>query len=414
MRTIRIIVRNPVAVMLMVLSTFVHAFSSMIPELAFLVSLKYYISICCRVTFYAMLRDIEANAGTLEFDALKFIFAHMLVMTRTVLFKKKVTSKTEIKVQTMMNLYAEELKYIRDGIYAFPEELRFSISRTFEMMYLVAECFNEFYVMDLRRRGQGIVKADAKNKKDAESPLSSKLVEYPEYYLQNFHHQSDGWLSLESARRWEFQVEVRFIGSAGTMRRRALPHIKKIMDERCEKKTKLLDIAAGTGQFLHFVRENYPKLQCTAVDLSAQYLHVLKNVHSPIHRSGCLDLVHANAECMPFDDESFDLVTNVYMFHEIPEQARLNVAKEISRVLKPGGKFVFVDSAQLDDACDRGRLFNEALNKSLCEFSVNHHEPYHKHYIGQSMIELFHSHTPMKHVETTLAFLTKIMVFDKP
>ena len=37
---------------------------------------------------------------------------------------------------------------------------------------------------------------------------------YPRYYLQNFHYQSDGYLSAESAELYDFQVEVLFNGAA--------------------------------------------------------------------------------------------------------------------------------------------------------------------------------------------------------
>jgi hypothetical protein len=32
----------------------------------------------------------------------------------------------------------------------------------------------------------------------------------PEYYLQNFHYQSGGWLTEDSADRYDTQVEVLF------------------------------------------------------------------------------------------------------------------------------------------------------------------------------------------------------------
>jgi SAM-dependent methyltransferase len=37
---------------------------------------------------------------------------------------------------------------------------------------------------------------------------------------------------------------------------------------------------------------------------------------------------------------------SVYLFHELPEEVRSEVVKEWYRVLKPGGKIFFVDSAQ--------------------------------------------------------------------
>src|SRR5262249_24766641 len=45
---------------------------------------------------------------------------------------------------------------------------------------------------------------------------------WPDYYLRNFHFQSGGWLTQDSARRYDTQVEVLFNGSANATRRQAL------------------------------------------------------------------------------------------------------------------------------------------------------------------------------------------------
>ena len=53
-----------------------------------------------------------------------------------------------------------------------------------------------------------------------------------------------------------------------------------------------------------------------------------------------------NAEAMPFKDGWFDVVTCVYLFHELPKNARRNVLRDMLRVLRPGGLCVIEDSAQ--------------------------------------------------------------------
>jgi hypothetical protein len=45
----------------------------------------------------------------------------------------------------------------------------------------------------------------------------------PRYYLQNFHFQSGGWMTDDSAKRYDTQVEVLFNGTANATRRQALP-----------------------------------------------------------------------------------------------------------------------------------------------------------------------------------------------
>ena len=50
---------------------------------------------------------------------------------------------------------------------------------------------------------------------------------YPSYYLQNFHYQTDGYLSDLSANLYDLQVEILFNGAADAMRRRILAPLKR-------------------------------------------------------------------------------------------------------------------------------------------------------------------------------------------
>ncbi|MEZ4570370.1 MAG: methyltransferase domain-containing protein [Thermomicrobiales bacterium] len=55
----------------------------------------------------------------------------------------------------------------------------------------------------------------------------------------------------------------------------------------------------------------------------------------------------ADAESMPFDDESFDIVTCRIAPHHFSDITAF--AREVARVLKPGGRFVLMDSISPDD-----------------------------------------------------------------
>ena len=50
----------------------------------------------------------------------------------------------------------------------------------------------------------------------------------PNYFLQNFHYQTGGWLTEDSAARYDTQVEVLFNGMANATRRQALPHLQAL------------------------------------------------------------------------------------------------------------------------------------------------------------------------------------------
>ena len=62
--------------------------------------------------------------------------------------------------------------------------------------------------------------------KDFAPELSDLKDEYPEYYMRNFHYQTDGYLSALSAELYEHQVEMLFSGTADPMRRALLSPMK--------------------------------------------------------------------------------------------------------------------------------------------------------------------------------------------
>jgi ubiquinone/menaquinone biosynthesis C-methylase UbiE len=263
-------------------------------------------------------------------------------------------------------------------------------------------------------RDQRVV-AERRNAKKGQELRETYVADpkrYPDYYLQNFHYQTDGWLSAQSARLYDFQVEMLFLGSADAMRRRALPYIADFMRNRDASTTKHLDVASGTGRFLSFVRDNHPELQSTALELSPHYLEATRKLNKRFEgKGGSLRLVEANAEDMPLEDNEFDMITNVYLFHELPRAVRVTVAKEMARVLKPGGKLFFVDSVQIGDGKENGMegVFELAIDR----FPAFNHEPYYKDYAVTNLVELFED-AGLRHEATATAWVSKTMVFSKP
>lgn len=55
---------------------------------------------------------------------------------------------------------------------------------------------------------------------------------FPAYYRQNFHYQTDGWLSDDSAEIYDHQVEALFTGAADAMRRMALAELITEIDRK--------------------------------------------------------------------------------------------------------------------------------------------------------------------------------------
>jgi len=223
----------------------------------------------------------------------------------------------------------------------------------------------------------------------------------PEYFTQDFHFQTGGYLSDESARLYDIQVETLFYGAAAVMRRAGLRPISAFMRGRDQRRVCLLDVACGTGRFLRDLRLTYPAMSLTGIDLSASYLQEAERCFGDLRPARWIE---GNGEAIPLDDESQDIVTSVFLFHELPPEVRRTVSREVARVLKPGGMFVFIDSLQMGD--------RPGWDGLLEGFPVRFHEPYYRHYSIDDLDAMF-ADAGMSAELSEPVFLSKLMVRRK-
>ena len=118
-------------------------------------------------------------------------------------------------------------------------------------------------------------------------------------------------------------------------------------------------------------------------------------------------LLHRHARVITYalPDASQDAVTSVFMFHELPPKVRRVIFAEFARVLKPGGRLVIVDSLQRGDAPDYDGM--------LEMFPQNFHEPYYAGYLDEDFGAIGRA-SGLAHTRSQNAFISKVMVFDKP
>ena len=250
----------------------------------------------------------------------------------------------------------------------------------------------------------------ASNKRHQEFSEGIDTSGYPSYYVQNFHHQTDGYFSKISADMYDLQVEVLFNGTAAPMRRRILASLKQhLMAIPVEtgvtpQPRKVLDIACGTGNSLELINQSMPDVALYGVDLSPAYVRKANENLAAIKGTVPAQLIQANAEELPFIDEFFEATTSTFLFHELPAEARQNVINEAYRVTKPGGVFVICDSVQAMDSPEFEPLMEN--------FPAMFHEPYYRNYIGDDLVARLEN-AGFQEVETYNYFMSKYWVAKK-
>jgi ubiquinone/menaquinone biosynthesis C-methylase UbiE len=288
----------------------------------------------------------------------------------------------------MAALLRRDLANIEAGIYPFPADH----DGSFAMMLNRSRLFFGDLPEVHRRREHGL---------HSEVLSEETRPKRPRYYLQNFHFQSGGWMTDESAKRYDTQVEVFFNGTANVMRRQILPALHEVFAGRDQRRLSLLDVGCGTSRFIDSAKQVWPRLPIIGLDLSEAYIREAKR---QLRRWSWTTLIVANAESSPVPDESQDAVTSVFLFHELPPRVRRGVFGEFARVLKPGGRLVLLDSLQSGDEPD--------YDGSLDLFPQNFHEPYFESYTKEDFRALAGA-CGLTHARDEKAFVSKVMVFDK-
>ncbi len=124
---------------------------------------------------------------------------------------------------------------------------------------------------------------------------------------------------------------------------------------------KVLDIAGGTGDLTRkFSRMVGPEGKVVLADINDSMLKVGRDKLLNSGVAGNVEYVQANAECLPFEDNTFDVITIAFGLRNVTDQ---NAAiASMLRVLKPGGKLMILEFSKTD---------NPALTKLYDFYSFN-------------------------------------------
>jgi len=100
-----------------------------------------------------------------------------------------------------------------------------------------------------------------------------------------------------------------------------------------------LEIGSGTGYFSLNLMQEGVITDLVATDVSTGMLSSLSATAASLGLADRVQARQADAEELPFEDESFDLVLGHAVLHHIPDLAK--AFSEFDRVLRPGGAIVF-------------------------------------------------------------------------
>jgi demethylmenaquinone methyltransferase / 2-methoxy-6-polyprenyl-1,4-benzoquinol methylase len=125
------------------------------------------------------------------------------------------------------------------------------------------------------------------------------------------------------------------------------------------KPVKVLDLCCGTGDLVLRIREMaMTQTQVMALDYSVHMLNLAKKKANKRKLTG-IEFFHSDAASMPFPNDHFDSVGIAFAFRNLSfhNPDRDKFIAEILRVLKPGGRFVIIETSQPENLVIR-RLFH--------------------------------------------------------
>jgi len=104
---------------------------------------------------------------------------------------------------------------------------------------------------------------------------------------------------------------------------------------------RVLDLACGTGTLAIMAKRAEPKAEVIGLDGD---LEILRRARQKADEAGTeIGLDQGLSTELPYPDQAFDTVLSTLFFHHLTLPAKQQTAREIARVLKPGGRLRVAD-----------------------------------------------------------------------
>lgn len=170
-------------------------------------------------------------------------------------------------------------------------------------------------------------------------------IMHPEYYCLPFHGYDEGNLNWKAA--FEMEASSFSMTSAywedtdyGDASRYVRSNFTQCVSQMAPSPHQILDVGCATGISTAYLAAEFPTAAIIGIDLSPYFLAVANDTCG----FSKIEFQHENAEMLPYEDDSFDLVCISYVMHELPEDAARKILAECSRILcKKKGVLAIVD-----------------------------------------------------------------------
>lgn len=167
----------------------------------------------------------------------------------------------------------------------------------------------------------------------------NKSVQFPKYYLADFHAYDGGNLNPVAAKdahsatfaamkhhyeNLTGRESSHFIRSGFSVTARS----KNIHASRDKGVQRVVDFGCGVGVSTWYLRHHFQNAEVSGIDLSPFYLQETRGVDARF--------VHGNIESTGIPSGTVDVVCLSYVLHELPCEVSFQVLREAARILKKG------------------------------------------------------------------------------
>lgn len=121
----------------------------------------------------------------------------------------------------------------------------------------------------------------------------------------------------------------------------------KMLEEISGNPLQVVDVAGGTGDIAFRITKKFPQTKVDVVDINREMLDVGRERAVDLNLFSNLEFTCCDGEQLSFADETFDFFTIAFGIRNFTNIDR--GLAEAYRVLKPGGKFICLEFAKVND-----------------------------------------------------------------